>query len=268
MLHVATAHLMSPRWIEIQARHLREHISIPYQTWGSLQLIDSSYASYFDRIVEQKGPEPGKLNHLALEISQEAHDSDLLMFLASDAFPIADPMPVIEEGLSRAPLLAARRVETADAPQPHPCFCVSTVGAWRTLAGDWSDGYAWHGEEGGLLTDVGANLLRRLELTNTPWVELLRSNSTGLDRLFFAIYGDVVYHHGAGGDALSRVHRGQAPTPLPVPPLPVLRSVARRVNRERRRSWERRTRGRYVRRSAAIYTKIQRGGSDWLAEVR
>ncbi|HYM54174.1 MAG TPA: hypothetical protein VES97_02345, partial [Solirubrobacteraceae bacterium] len=207
MLHIATAHLSSPRWIEIQTRHLREHVTVPYRTWASIQLIDSSYGAHFDRIVDQKGPEPGKLNHLALEISQEAAEGDLLMFLGSDAFPIADPMPAIAEALSRAPLVAVRRSESAGDRQPHPCFCVTTVGAWRTLAGDWSDGYAWRGDDGGLVTDAGANLLRRLELTSTPWVELPRSNSRRPDPLCFAVYGDVVYHHGAGGGDLGRARR-------------------------------------------------------------
>jgi hypothetical protein len=267
MLHIATTHLRSPRWIEIQSRHLREHISVPYRSWGSLQLIDSSYASYFDRIVEQKGPQAGKLNHLALEISEEASETDLLMFLAGDAFPIADPMPMIGEALARAPLLAARRLANASAPQPHPCFCVTTVGAWRSLAGDWSDGYAWRDERDELLTDFGANLLRRLELTRTPWVELLRSNSRRLDPVSFALYGGVLYHHGAGADAPGRADRAQAPRPLPVPRLPGLAAAVDAANREWRRSWERRARRRYRRRSEVIYQRIERGDPGWRAEV-
>jgi hypothetical protein len=267
MLHIATTHLRSPRWIEIQARHLREHISVPYLTWGSLQLIDDSYRSYFDRIIEQKGPEPGKLNHLAVEIAEEALDSDLLMFIAGDAFPIADPMPAIEQALSGAPLLAARRLENAGNPQPHPCFCVTSVGAWRGLAGDWSDGYAWHDEQGALVTDIGANLLRRLELTRTPWVELLRSNSRTLDPLSFALYAGVIYHHGAGTDALSPADRGRAPKPLPVPRVRGLDAAFNQINGGRHRAWERRTRRRRLRRSEAIYEKIQRGDTRWLAEI-
>ena len=101
MLHIATVHYGSPNWIEIQATYLREHISVPYQTWSSLERIDRSYSSYFDRVVEQGGRHSDKLNHLAIEISHEASDGDLLMFLDGDAFPIADPMPLITDALSK-----------------------------------------------------------------------------------------------------------------------------------------------------------------------
>src|SRR5271166_4666302 len=209
MLYVATVHYRSPRWIEIQARYLKAHISVPFQTWSSLEGIDPAYGVHFDRVVEQLGPHAGKLNHLAMEISQEAADEDLLMFLDGDAFPIVDPMPVIEQSLARAPLLAVRRAENLDEPQPHPSFCVTTVGTWRSLPGDWSLGPTRPAVEGDLVSDVGANLLRALELSGTSWVQLLRTSGTKLHPLFFAVYGEIVYHHGAGfrEKALPRVDR-------------------------------------------------------------
>ncbi|HMD51846.1 MAG TPA: hypothetical protein VKG62_03970, partial [Solirubrobacteraceae bacterium] len=218
MLYIATVHYRSPQWIEIQTRYLREHIHVPYQTWSSLEGIDPSYSSYFDRIVVQRGLHSAKLNHLAMELSQEASDEDLLMFLDGDAFPIADPMPLIDDGLSRAPLLAVRRAENVNEPQPHPCFCVTTVGTWRTLPGDWTAGYTWTGARGRPTSDVGGNLLRRLELSSTPWVEVLRSNRRNLHPLNFAVYGDTIYHHGAGfrTGELTPVDRAGAPRPLPL----------------------------------------------------
>ncbi|HYM54638.1 MAG TPA: hypothetical protein VES97_04705 [Solirubrobacteraceae bacterium] len=269
MLHVITVHYRSPQWIEIQTRHLREHIKVPYQTWTSLERIDPSHSVHFDHVFEQRGRHPGKLNHLAIEISHEAPDDDLLMFLDGDAFPIADPMPMIEEGLGRAPLVAVRRAENVEDPQPHPCFCVTTVGTWRSLPGDWSGAYTWTGPKGTRVTDVGGNLLRALQLTGTPWVEVLRSNRRNLDPLFFAVYGDTVYHHGAGfrdGD-LSRAHLELAPEPWPLPRVPGLRSLVRRANWQRRQLWVRRTERRYLEQSRVLYEKIQRGGSDWLADL-
>jgi len=273
VLYVATVHFRSPRWVEIQTRYLREHISAPYQVWTSLEGIDPSYARHFDRVVEQVGPHAGKLNHLAMEIMQEASDTDLLMFLDGDAFPIADPMPVITDGLSRAPLIAVRRAEHLDDPQPHPCFCVTTVGAWRELPGDWSKGHAWSRHAGGpLWTDVGANLLRKLELTGTPWVELLRSNRVNLDPMYFAIYGDIVYHHGSSfrPATLSGVHHvsGASPSPLPLPGVPLLDRAIRVVNRRRSQAWERRTVDQRAELSQSMYEKIRAGGSDWLTELK
>src|SRR5437870_3447864 len=120
MLHIATVHYGSPSWIEIQTSQLRRHIPVPYQTWSSLQGIDEAYARHFDRVLEQRGMHAGKLNHLAMEIAEEAADEDLLMFLDGDAFPIANPMPFLKDALARAPLVAVRRAENDGDPQPHP----------------------------------------------------------------------------------------------------------------------------------------------------
>jgi hypothetical protein len=269
MLYVATVHYRSPRWIEIQTRYLREHIRVPYQTWSSLEHIDPAYGVHFDRIIDQRGSHAGKLNHLATEISQEAADEDLIMFLDGDAFPVADPMPLIDDGFTRAPLIAVRRAENVNEPQPHPCFCVTTVGTWRALPGDWTAGPTWTGARGKRTTDVGGNLLRRLELTETPWVEVLRSNRRNLDPLYFGIYGGVVYHHGAGFRAgeLSPADRDRAPERLAIPRIPALGAAARVVNRARWRLWERSIQNRHVRQSELMFSRIQRGDSDWLADL-
>jgi hypothetical protein len=270
MLHIATVHYGSPMWIEIQTRYLREHIPVPYKTWTSLEKIDPSYSVHFDRVIEQRGLHAAKLNHLAMEISHEAADDDLLMFLDGDAFPIADPLPLVSDSLAKAPLLAVRRAENAEEPQPHPCFCVTTVKTWRTLPGDWCAGHTWRGARGRPVSDVGGNLLRGLELSNTPWVEVLRSNRRDLDPLYFAIYGDVVYHHGAGfrsGES-SPVHRAGSPKPLVAPQLPGLRLPTRLLNRQRWRRWEHSSEQHRLRQSRMMYDKIKAGGSDWLAELR
>lgn len=273
VLYVATVHFKSPRWIEIQTRYLREHISVPYQVWTSLEGIDQSYSVHFDRVIPQVGSHAGKLNHLAMEIMGEAADSDLLLFLDGDAFPIADPMPVINDALARAPLVAVRRAEHLDDPQPHPCFCVTTVGTWRELPGDWSTGYGWsHRPDAPLWTDVGANLLRKLELTETPWVELLRSNPTSLDPMYFAIYGDVVYHHGSSfrPATLSGVHHvsDAGPAPLARLHVPLLDRAVRAIDRRRWQSWERSTLKRRSDLSRAVFERIRAGDPGWLEEIR
>jgi len=269
VLHIATVHFQSPRWIEIQTRYLREHVSVPYQTWTSLAQIDPSYGSHFDHVVDQMGNHPEKLNHLAIEISREAADDDLLMFIDGDAFPIADPMPLIDASLAKAPLMAVRRAENLDDKQPHPCFCVTTVGAWRRIPGDWSPGYVWRNDNGERVTDVGANLLRQLEITNTPWVQVLRTNAKNLDQVFYGIYGDVIYHHGAGfrSDLFTRVRSAELPTFKPPPRAPVVGRLVRRNNFRKRRAWEIKTQADMQRQSTAMHAKIAGGGREWLAEL-
>jgi hypothetical protein len=281
MLYIATVHYKSPRWIEIQARYLSEHVSVPHQTWTSLELIDPSYGAHFDRVLEQRGTHSDKLNHLALEIAHHGADNDLLMFLDGDAFPIADPMPLIEDGLARAPLVAVRRAENLDEPQPHPCFCVTTIGTWRALPGDWSGGYTFTGPNGKVVTDVGANLLRALQLSGTPWVQVLRTNGTRQNPLLFAIYGEAVYHHGAGfrpAGVLSRSdldaipERWDATNRTPHAP----RSPLRRISPFRRRDYQRRIREREamqsiqernISQSQLIFEKISSGQIDWSADL-
>jgi hypothetical protein len=268
VLHIATVHYRSPRWIEIQTAHLRRHISVPFQTWSSLEFIDGSYGRYFDRIIDQRGSHAGKLNHLAMEISQEAAEGDLLMFLDGDAFPIADPMPFLDDALGRAPLVAVRRAENANEPQPHPCFCVTTVATWRALPGDWTAGPTWPGAQGGRTTDVGGNLLRRLELSQTPWIAMLRSNRRNADPLYFGVYEDLIYHHGAGfrPGELSPAHRALAPRPPSISKVRGLRTAARLFTGPRWRLWERRMKADQSRKSKRVYERIARGDSEWLSE--
>lgn len=262
-------HYASPLWVEIQTRYLREHISTPYQTWTSLQRIDPSYSTYFDRVIDQAGRHSDKLNHLAIEIVGEAADDDLVMFLDGDAFPIADPMPLIADGLARAPLVAVQRPENLGDPQPHPCFCVTTVKTWCELGGDWSKGYRWTNTQGRRVSDVGGNLLRKLELTKTPWVHVPRTNHKELDPVLFGIYGETIYHHGAGFRGVTnftRYHASLAPEAQPLPSTPIVGRVARRREWQRRRDWERDTKERLTRLSDTVIAKIQEGGSAWLAE--
>jgi hypothetical protein len=271
VLHIATVHHRSPRWIEIQTRQLRRHISVPYQTWTSLQEIDPSYAVHFDHVIDQAGGHTGKLNNLAVEISHEADDDDLLMFLDGDAFPIADPMPLIRDGLAKAPLLAVCRAENLGDRQPHPCFCVTSVRTWRDLPGDWSMGHRWNAPDGRRPTDLGGNLLRVLELTDTPWVAVLRSNPEHLDPLLFAIYGDTIYHHGAGfrrRGGGSRSLYDSAPKPFRVPDNLALRALARRIHAARMFAWRVRNRGPQLRESKRVFEQIQRDDRDWLAALQ
>jgi hypothetical protein len=198
MIHVATVHHKSPKWIDIQLAYLERNISEPFRVVANLEDVDPSYEKRFDRVVPGLGRHAGKLNLLAAEIAAEGDPDDLMMFLDGDAFPIADPMPVVRNALSTVPLVAVRRDENGHDPQPHPCFCVMRIRDWERLHGDWSMGYAWENDWAGQITDVGANLLATLRREQIPWEPLVRTNRVDLHPLWFAVYGDIVYHHGAG----------------------------------------------------------------------
>ncbi len=109
-------------------------------------------------------------------------------------------------------MIAVRRAEMGD-PQPHPCFCLTTVGFWREIGGDWHSGHKWQNEAGNKVSDVGGNLLGKLEHEGIGWRALERTNKTDLHPLFFAVYGDLAYHHGGGfreprGGRLLNAERG------------------------------------------------------------
>lgn len=196
MLHVATVHWQDERWITPQLKFLRKNLP-EHQVWASLNGIDiENWREEFNFVEDLQGEHHHKLNFLAEKILAVASDDDLLLFLDSDAFPISRIGPEVLEGF---PLLAVRRDENAGQPMPHPCFCLTTVGFWREIQGDWGIGkFHWTAPGGDRLTDVGANLLGNLLERGIEWRPLLRSNKFNLDPLWFGIYGDVVYHHGAG----------------------------------------------------------------------
>lgn len=199
MLHIVTVHFKTPKWIEVQLDFLARHIHEPYRTYGCIEAIDEKDAARFDTIVPAFGPHAGKLNYLAALVCNEAAEEDLLMFIDGDAFPIADPMPTVHQGLASTDLVAIRRDENVGDRQPHPSFAVTRVSTWKEIRGDWSKGYPWQIDVGGkTVSDVGGNLLYLLESSSSTWTPLLRTNKRNIHPLYFGVYGNVVYHHGAG----------------------------------------------------------------------
>jgi hypothetical protein len=201
MIHVLTVHWRNEDWIEPQLNHLSRHIDRPYRVYAFLNGIDP--AAYKDKFfyicTEDIKSHAIKLNLLAdiACLAAEGPD-DWLIFLDSDAFPIADVVGYAEDRLHKYPLIAVRRDENLGDPQPHPCFCITTVGFWKKIGGDWKRGYQWKNAAGNLVTDVGGNLLGKLREKNIGWLPMLRSNQINLHPVFFGIYDNLVYHHGAG----------------------------------------------------------------------
>ncbi len=260
MIYVATVHVVSARWIDIQLAYLRRALSEPYRVYANLQDVPEGHAEKFDRVVPMLGEHAGKLNLLAAEIAADARPDDVIVFLDGDAFPIADPMPVVRRGLEDSALVAVRRDENATDLQPHPSFCAVRVADWQRLHGDWSPGYSWPTAAGTPTTDVGGNLMRALELSGDRWTPLLRSNRVNLHPLWFGIYGGVVYHHGAGFRwAVGRVDLVNPPRlTTRAKHVPGLGRILRRRNRARAQRFHARTAAEAERLSDEVYARIQR----------
>ena len=98
-----------------------------------------------------------KLDRLAAIVTEQAEPDDLLLFCDGDAFPIA---AIGEHVLDGRPLAAIRRDENLGEQQPHPCFCLTTVGFWNEIGGTWTRGYTWKASNGEEITEVGGEPAR------------------------------------------------------------------------------------------------------------
>jgi hypothetical protein len=200
MLHIATVHWRIGTWIDIQLKFLRKYVSEPFLVYA---FLDHSIAAHSNKFhcaaIGDIVDHAAKLNRLG-EIIQSgtAKETDRLLFLDGDAFPIAELSRIPDYNLEQYPLVAVQRLENGSEKQPHPCFCLTTVGLWKRLCGDWAAGYEWEAASGRKVTDVGGNLLRILEERGVCWLPIHRSNNNHLHPVWFGIYAGVVYHHGAG----------------------------------------------------------------------
>jgi hypothetical protein len=262
MLHVATVHWHDERWLAPQLRYFERYLP-EHRVFASLNGIDiDRWGPSFHYAADLDGPHHVKLNELADLAARDADPDDLLLFIDSDAFPIA---PVDRSLLGGTPLAAVRRDENMGEQQPHPCFCLTTVGFWKEIDGDWARGYEWEASNGEMVSDGGGNLLRILRERNIEWRPLLRSNRVELDPLWFAVYGDAVYHHGAGSRPMIsfasnlewrralRLIDDECVIPKAIP-------FARRVERSIRYRWKNRAfereKAEYARRSQELSDRV------------
>jgi hypothetical protein len=213
MIHVATVHYQNDEWIDIQLEYLEKYLDREFKVYAFLNEIDERHQKKFFycstepvTASSQEEEHAIKLNILAdvIGISSDSPD-DLLIFLDGDAFPVSDVFSYARSKLKEYSLAAVQRLENAGDIQPHPCFCVTTVGFWHDIGGDWKPGYRWVNDRGEV-TDVGGNLLGILEENDVDWYPMRRSNDKNMHPLWFGIYDNVIYHHGAGfRSAVSRL---------------------------------------------------------------
>jgi hypothetical protein len=205
MMHVATVHFRSRDWIDIQLRYLTRFLEAPHRTYAFLDDVPRDLAhKFFYASSEGVESHATKLNLLADVITfAAACPSDIVMFIDGDAFPVAPLSPLLVRRLDRHKLIAVQRTENNGDIQPHPCFCITTIGFWNEIGGDWHSGHEWLDLQGRPVTDVGGNLLGILERRGVDWYPLRRLNTRNTHPLLFGVYGDaecgaVAYHHGQG----------------------------------------------------------------------
>ncbi len=202
MIHVLTIHWHSEDWIDIQLKYLKKHINEPYRVYAFLNDVpqtEKHQEKFFYSSTENIKSHPIKLNLLAdLATFAAESDDDYLVFLDGDAFPIESISAFKNKVFPKHPLAAIQRLENNGDTQPHPCFCMTTVGYWNKIQGDWKAGdVKWLDKFGNKVWDVGGQMLKIMQDHQVDWYKLNRSNQHSLHPLLFGVYDDLIYHHGA-----------------------------------------------------------------------
>lgn len=199
MIHIATIHWKSTKWIDLQLSMLQRYISEPFRVYAYLTEIPQEYQQRFHVVLNDDDPgHDVKLNALRDVILNTANDDDWIMFIDGDAFPVNPLVQPVHTYLQSTPLVAIQRLENLGEKHAHPAFCVTTVKFWKKIKGDWSRGYQWVNALNFAETDVGASLLFALTEANAHWTPLHRTNKKDIVPVCYGIYGDLIYHHGGG----------------------------------------------------------------------
>jgi hypothetical protein len=200
-LYICTVHYKTERWIKRQLFYLRKNIDTDFKVFACVPALrkrkDFHLESSYDPPSKGSQNHADKLNYLARLVCEEAGDNDILIFLDGDAFPIAPMTGFLAEKLRTHPLVAVQRMENGGDDYPHPSFAATTVGFWKTIQGDWSEA-PYINSQGAEVKDAGGALFQRLTADGIAWQPMLRSNKRNPHPLWYGIYADVVYHHGAG----------------------------------------------------------------------
>jgi hypothetical protein len=204
LIHIATIHWPTSRWIDIQQYYLKKNISEEFSCFAVIHVKSEQEATGFEYIKRSVSADHAKhLNHLQSEVIKSASgDDDILVFLDGDAFPVIPLDEHLKNWLEKAPLVAIQRPENDGEFLPHPGFSAARIRTWKELGACWGPSRT----VSGFGRDPGGGLYDRIEELGIGWVKLLRTNRYNLHPLFFGIYQDVLYHHGAGfREPISRI---------------------------------------------------------------
>jgi hypothetical protein len=200
-IYICTVHYKTERWINRQRYFLKKNVGADYKMLAcvppSRKRKDFHLESSFDPPGSGSQNHADKLNYLARLVCEEASDDDIIVFLDGDAFPIAPIADYLTDKLRAHAFLAVQRRENAGDTHPHPSFAATTVGFWKKINGDWSVAPYINGQ-GAAVADTGGALFNNLAARDISWHAMRRSNTRNPHPLWFGIYDDVVYHHGAG----------------------------------------------------------------------
>ena len=227
MIHIITSHHATDFFLKPQLYYLKKYLKQDFKLWGYVDIpVEDKLKKEFHYISEPpetfapkevfSGSQEEKLTYANGGGSLNAHwykfnsliykvlndpetkDSDYLITMDGDAFPISPLDEYIDSTLKHYKFSAIQRLENGFDIQPHSSFSFTTVGLFKEIKGTWSQGYQWSNTIFGCRTDVGGDMLQRLLMTRTLWYPLHRTNKNNPHPVFFGFYDNVIYHHGAG----------------------------------------------------------------------
>jgi len=218
MIHIITIHSKIDKWIDPQLKQISKYIS-NYKVWAycdGFNILKHKHKFYFcenfknenkKKTLEASSDHMVRLNSLTQLVldDPETQESDFLIWMDSDAFPVNHVNDYISKKLLEYPLIAVNRPENGGDVIPHPSFTCTHASFWKNHRLNW-DGLPVDDPKklcftGGDLYDTGGKLYKYLLDQNIDWYRLLRTRSLTKHKVFFTIYDDLIYHHGAGSRA-------------------------------------------------------------------
>jgi hypothetical protein len=156
---------------------------------------------YFGRLLERR--HPAALDYLAGKVTD---DFDYIVTLDNDSFPVSDDwLDVLVSGCeSGAAVSGVYRDEMA--PSVHPFVHVSGLCVGRadlhgldvSFGRDIEHAGEQHAQDAGYNQDVGQKITYEFIRAGRTISPLTRSNKVNFHFMMGGIYGDVIYHQGAG----------------------------------------------------------------------
>ena len=170
MIYIISAHL-GDKWIKVQEEYIKENTKEPYK--------------YIQHLVTDGANHLRSLTRMYNKIKELKPDSgDMIVIMDSDAFPISeDWVKKTEELLIGNKFASVQRLENPlhYREYPHLSFTAWYYGEMPDMEFRWTSmcPYVCGWEE-------------------MKWAKILRTNKVNLHLQLYAIYGDMIYHHGAG----------------------------------------------------------------------
>ena len=178
MIYIATVHWVDPKWITPQRKALSSQLRQPFRVFANLQGIEPALRRVF-RLRDPGRREPSG----EAERSRSRHQQGSRtrgpdhVSRRGRLSRRADSIPGWTNFSAGHPLAAVRRDENAGDIQPHPCFCVTTVGFWNEIGGDWRNG-SWMTAEGETWPAMSvARCWPSSNARSISWRPILRSNA-------------------------------------------------------------------------------------------